>query len=109
MPALPQRRTPTATIPGLRSDASESESPRGCSGSPVGMLADPCRTTIVAQTLRNASVRRNVGRLTKVGPSALNKRLAQEVLHIPSGNRDCPPEAARNVRLSARLSTGTLL
>src|ERR1035438_135686 len=51
MPVLPQRRTPTATTPGLRSDASRSESPPGCSGPLVGMIADSCRPTILLQPL----------------------------------------------------------
>jgi hypothetical protein len=41
--------------------------------------------------------------ITTIGPPVLDQCLAQEVLHIPSGNRDGRGGLARNVRLSAQL------
>src|SRR5450755_3507201 len=67
MPVLPQRRTPTSTTPGLRSDASRSESPPGCSGPLVGMIADSCRLTILLQPLPILAREKTLEELRKQG------------------------------------------
>src|SRR5258708_18262549 len=58
MPASPQRQTPTATIPALRSGACRSESPRDSSGSLAGIPAGSCLKTIFPATYSDSSVQR---------------------------------------------------